>query len=563
MKQNLRTLFTSIVVFSLFSTAHSQVAVPFKVRYQSFVKGDMTVIANSITNRVDYNNSANAAYYNHTNHAKLNDEFTMQYIDIDEDETTFSSSSATLSLENQSQKKIVYAGLYWSSTYKYNSGYQKKVDKFVAEDDAREPFETIKLKLPNQKKYIDVNGELLFDGLKEKDFKDCSPYAVYADITAQIQAIENPFGEYTVANVRATQGQISGGVAAGWTLFVVYEDDTMKGKFITSFDGFAGVTDRQVDIDFAGFTTLPEGDIQAKIALASLEGDCNLQGDQVLFKSSDAQNFVILENKLRKQNNFFNSSITIGDDYFMNRKPDSKNTLGYDTCLMNLNNPYNSVIANNVKNATFRLKSIGDRSYLFFAAFGVEVNEKEHFTNNNAIVFSSNEIKETPKKEVKPEQKPTSKSKDKKKPIKKEKDEIVYSDLDMTEFVVEKKKLDFSTTILEDSELEIAFFNSKNSTEIKSLNIDGFPSGYYIIANVFEKDYNLNNFLSELQSKGISADSFLNPNNHYNYVYLAKTADKSEAFDLYKSKLNNSYTENIWILSVNNNQDSAITNLDD
>ena len=81
MKQNLRTLFTFVVVFSLFSKAHAQVAVPFKVRYQSFVKGDMTVIANSITNRVDYNNSANAAYYNHTNHALLNDEFTMQYID--------------------------------------------------------------------------------------------------------------------------------------------------------------------------------------------------------------------------------------------------------------------------------------------------------------------------------------------------------------------------------------------------------------------------------------------------------------------------------------------------
>ena len=527
MKQNIRAYVTSAALFSLLFSSQAQVAVPFKVRYQSFVNGDMSVIANAITNRGDYNNSANVAYYNHTNHALLNDEFTMQYIDIDEDETTFSSSSASLFLENGSQKKIVYAGLYWSSTYKYNSGYQKRVDKFVAEDEKREAFETIKIKLPNQRKYIDVKGEILFDGWQEKEFKDCAPYAVYADVTRQIQAIENPFGEYTVANIRATQGQISGGVAAGWTLFVVYEDESMKGKFITSFDGFAGVTDRQVDIDFSGFTTLPEGDIKAKIALAALEGDCNLQGDQMLFKSNDNKNFTLLENKLRKQNNFFNSSITIGDDYFMNRKPDSKNTLGYDTCLMHLNNPNNSVVGNNAKNATFRLKSIGDRSYLFFAAFGVEVNEKDPvISQNDALV-------------------------------------LVNEKNDMSEFVSEKKKLDFSATILEDNELETSFFNSKNSTEIKIANIDGFPSGYYIIANVFEKESNLKSFVSSLQSKGITAHSFINPNNQYNYVYLAKTANKSEAYQLCQSKLNNTYTQHLWILSVNNLNDSSITNLDD
>lgn len=72
----------------------------------------MTVIANNIVNRIDYDNSPNDPYYNHTNYAKLNDEFTMKYIDIDDDETTFSSNNAELYFENPSQKKILYAGLY-------------------------------------------------------------------------------------------------------------------------------------------------------------------------------------------------------------------------------------------------------------------------------------------------------------------------------------------------------------------------------------------------------------------------------------------------------------------
>mgnify|MGYP003439422370 CR=1 FL=1 len=77
------TLFS--VVFLLHSNCFAQLNVPFKMRFQDFVKGDMSVIANNSTNRVDISNSPNVAYYNQTSSAQLNDEFTMQYIDIDDD----------------------------------------------------------------------------------------------------------------------------------------------------------------------------------------------------------------------------------------------------------------------------------------------------------------------------------------------------------------------------------------------------------------------------------------------------------------------------------------------
>ena len=182
-----------ILFFICFSVSFAQLSVPFKPRYQSFIKGDMTLIANNIVNRVDYNNGANQPYYNHTNSAKLNDEFDMEYIDIDQDDATFSSSSAELYFDNPANKKIVYAGLYWSATYKYESGSQKKEDKFVAEDPARGSFSSVKLKLPNQENYIDVGGQIVFDGKGDRDFNESSPYVAYADITNFVTALSSPF----------------------------------------------------------------------------------------------------------------------------------------------------------------------------------------------------------------------------------------------------------------------------------------------------------------------------------------------------------------------------------
>lgn len=516
MKHTKQFIVVAWAVLCTASAAFSQSPVPFKVRYRSFVQGDMAVIANSIVNRKDANNTTEIPYHIQTNRAVLNDQFNMEYIDIDNDPSTFSSSSATLSAENQETKKVIYAALYWSSTYKYNTGIQKSENKFVAHDDNREAIEYIKIKLPNQQNYIDIKGEILFDGFGKKDFKDCAPYAVYADITDQINKIETGFGEYTVANIRATEGRLSGGVAAGWTLFVVYRDLTMNGKFITSYDGFTGLTDEFTDINFSGFRTKPEGDVKAKIAFSVLEGDNNLMGDQFFFQSGD-NNFSVLETPVRKAKNFLNSSITYDENHFSDRKPDSKNTLGYDSCLLNLKNQDNLLIGNNADKGTLRMKSSGDRCYLFFSAFDVEVIDNEQF-----VPVKTSEM-------------------------------YVSNAQHMSEFVTEKK----STA----RQIQLPSAIHMDANEIKSVTIDGFPSGYYIIANVFEKEFNLKNFLTDLKSKGLPADSFLNPKNQYNYVYIAKTDDKSAAVEMCLSKMNNTYNDDVWILSVNKNE-TVITNLD-
>lgn len=145
----MRKFFLSLALMQVLISieVYAQVIQPFKVRFQKYVEGDMAIISNNILKRADFYIGSNNAYHTRSHSNKLNDEFTMKYIDIDDDPATFSSSSADFILP-PNNRKIVYAGLYRYGTYVYNSGSSSKTNKFKAIDAKRENFETVKLKLP-------------------------------------------------------------------------------------------------------------------------------------------------------------------------------------------------------------------------------------------------------------------------------------------------------------------------------------------------------------------------------------------------------------------------------
>lgn len=369
-------LLTGLLLMTL--TVSAQVAVPFTVRYENSLKGDMTLIANSIVNRQNNNSNPNDPYNLLGNSSEYNDNLNMRYVDIDSDPTTFSSSSAVLTLPNEGCNKIVYAGLYWSATYRFNNGYSTAPGNG---DNIREnDFNQVKLKLPGGN-YINISGEIIFDGFTHPDFIANSPYTCFADITSLVAGLTNPEGEYTVANIRATQGYSNGGgVSGGWTIFFVYENPQMTGRYITAYDGFAGVraTIGQTDIQYSGFTTLPPPfPVRAKLASAALEGDNRITGDQLLFRASTVPTFTNLQGALKPANNFFNSRITLLDTEFLDRTPNSRNTLGYDSDIITINNPNNEVLPNNSTAATLRMTSTQDTYFMFFNAFNVEIIEPD------------------------------------------------------------------------------------------------------------------------------------------------------------------------------------------
>jgi len=547
----------------------AQLRVPFKVRHQTFVKGDMTIIANNIINRNDSFISAAFPYDNTDYSAKHNDELNMDYIDIDSDAKTFSSSSANFSVEKAANLKVVYAGLYWSATYKYNKGKQKRNREYSAVDKNRESFDIVKLKLPRQQAYLDIKGQILFDGLNEKGFEENAPYAVYADVTKQLASLDNPQGNYTVANVKATTGTLSGGVSAGWTMIIVYEDMQQTGKFITTYDGFTGVNKESSDIDFNGFQTLPEGKVNLKIAGAGLEGDLGLKGDQISFKSSENEEFTILNNKVRDFNNFFNSSITIDDEVYTKRFPNSQNTLGYDSFIMKVYNPDNQVIGNNTKEAKLRFKSTGDRYFMFFSAFNVEVLEPGKSSNeieNEALVTENSEkpnatidmtilntvaLKETYKSVTQTEE-------EIKTPIQNNSIERIQEVQKINENTLNNDtvKVEKITKLKPSKALKIRI----KPIESETRSFPGEKKGYYIIANVFAKHSNAIRFVSKLQALGIDAAYFINPANNYRYVYVSHHEYFSDAQTLYFSDINGKYHGDLWIMTVNKENDKIVNN---
>src|SRR5699024_4898496 len=143
------------------------------------------------------------------------------------------------------------------------------------------------------------------------DFGEYGPYACYKDVTSIIQDLSDPTGEYTVANVRASSGYgegrqsygLPGGMSGGWSLVIVYENPTMIGKKITTFDGYAGIkAGESLDIPVQGFRTLPEGfPVNANMGVMALEGDYGIDDDQLQIKADSKNRFEELYNNVNPE----------------------------------------------------------------------------------------------------------------------------------------------------------------------------------------------------------------------------------------------------------------------
>jgi len=95
---------------------------------------------------------------------------------------------------------------------------------------------------------------------------------------------------------------------------------------------------------------------------------------------------------------------------------------------------------------------------------------------------------------------------------------------------------------------------TSNDPTAKIYKINGLGTGYYIIANVFASANNANKFVKMLNAQGLSASYFINPENNYRYVYLKRHESWNNALVSYYSKINDTYTDKLWIMRVTPNQ---------
>ncbi len=343
MKTDFQIKFLKLLFFVLCMsvfTGLAQTTIPFVKRYETAgINGDLTMIGNSnLGETVD-------TPYNGTTQNNFID---MVFIDIDNDASTFNSSSATFSTNRCN--RVVYAGLYWGS---------------IAAPATPLP-EEVKFKIPGGA-YQNLTADVIIDRI------------YYKDVTTLLSGMSNPNGEYFVANVSTTEGRNS---SAGWSLVIVYEDPTESRKYISTFDGFSAVRNspnNQVDFAYSGFTTPPSGPVEGRVGVAALEGDLGWFGDQMLFKADGNPGFTALFDAENDVNNFFNSKITKDGAQVTDRNLNSTNTLGWDQKLLNLTdlNPGNSLIGNGETGATVRVTNNigGDHIYTFLNTFAINIIE--------------------------------------------------------------------------------------------------------------------------------------------------------------------------------------------
>jgi large repetitive protein len=162
--------------------AEAQVKNDFEVRYSADIRGELTFAGNNIVNRqsdggtrwewqfinggwrlvqvTDPVASPNDPYDLTGNASNFNDNLNMQYIDVDGDPSTFSSSSAVLTVPDPSCSLVRYAGLYWSAVY-------------VNPD--RNNIDRVRFRMPGTVYQDIVADEVLFDGAGDVDFRILQP----------------------------------------------------------------------------------------------------------------------------------------------------------------------------------------------------------------------------------------------------------------------------------------------------------------------------------------------------------------------------------------------------
>ena len=166
---------------------------------------------------------------------------------------------------------------------------------------------------------------------------DDSAYQAYIDVTAFVNS--NGHGTYTMADIKAATGTISGGgYFAGWALVVVYENQLLPYSSLRVYDGFLQVyddgivTSQTITLNGLNPPTSFANASDAYMSTVSWEGDANLaasasnpNGDFIKV------NGIAVTNAVNPVTNFWNGTISKNGVHVSgNKNPDFKNQMGID-----------------------------------------------------------------------------------------------------------------------------------------------------------------------------------------------------------------------------------------
>jgi hypothetical protein len=151
-----------------------------------------------------------------------------------------------------------------------------------------------------------------------------SRYQGFADVTRLVR--EGGSGRYTVADVQTGTGVNAYG---GWVLVVVAETERAPERSVAVFDGLLTVERGGEARAVLGGFRAPRG-ARATLGLVTYEGDPPYRGERVTLGGKR------IADELNPNNNFANSTISVGGAYQGGRKPGGRNTFGFDADVLDV-----------------------------------------------------------------------------------------------------------------------------------------------------------------------------------------------------------------------------------
>jgi uncharacterized protein (TIGR02145 family) len=184
----------------------------------------------------------------------------------------------------------------------------------------------------------------------------------YAEVTDYVRA--HGEGNYFGADIALCEGpDFQVGYCGGWALVVVYQNEDMKWRNITLFDGYALTNgDNHPLINIEGFEANPAGDVAVKVAMMTAEGDRGMPGDRCRMLragqtqiTNNANTYFELSHPQNTPTNFFNGSIYTGGNA---RNPNYLNNCGMDISMVTLDNSNKQYIRNGQTKTQFRFSCV-------------------------------------------------------------------------------------------------------------------------------------------------------------------------------------------------------------
>ena len=295
--------------------------------------------------------------------------------ETDSSKTTLNSSAAYVDIPTD--KEVLWAGLFWQG---YFAGTYTENDKSEGE--------SVKFKQEGNN-YDSITGDMRWVYFSSTRMY----YQGFADVTDYVKT--HGGGYYWVGDIATSEGQPIGGSYGGWSLAVVYRDNSEKFRNTTIFYGYealASTTDvnnaityannngcdasntgvgHQVTSNVSGFLTPKSGDVDASLIVFTGEGDTWGSGEHgsVTDKSGTPH---ALDNSLNPDGNIMNATITKNGTYVTNGKPhDSNNSLGIDIDTYDMN----GILDNYQTSTDITLTTSGDGYMPGMYGFEAELKE--------------------------------------------------------------------------------------------------------------------------------------------------------------------------------------------